>query len=87
MKSIELHIAQIEESPHALWWTITHNGQKTSGMFEVETSDDIARFTACAAHVFNSIKTFKENEKPKITLDRRPLDYDPPSHLDDWMKE
>ena len=62
MKSIELHIAQCEESPNQLYWQLSNAGIKTSGVFECETRDDVARFTACAAHVFNAIKTFKRDK-------------------------
>ena len=59
MKSVELHIAQVEADPNRLYWRLSNDGIVTSGVFEVSTTDDIARFTACAAHVFNQIKTFK----------------------------
>jgi len=84
MKSIELHIAQNDASPNRLCWSITSNGIKTSGIFEVETRDDIARFTACAAHVFNAMKPFKD--EPCSIHHDEPTETERYQHLDDWMK-
>lgn len=59
---IELRITEAADNPDLLCWRVKNNSDDivVGGIFEVTTTDEAARLTACAAHVFNYVTVKKE---------------------------
>ncbi len=62
MKSIKLEISQSEVQPGLLFWKMTSNSISVSGVLQIESDNESARFLACAAHAFKSSGLMDQTE-------------------------